>query len=140
MEVDKTEATQVNEAPAENKDKPKEIFKPSPEFMKMQHLKRPLNLIVIGMAGSGKSTFLGKLYTHMMEYYDSLPYMVNLDPAVSFLPFMPANDIRTEVKYKDVMKKYSLGPNGAIMTSLNLYASQFHLTLEKVEENQAKHK
>ena len=111
-----------------------------PKALKLNHLKRPLNLIVIGMAGSGKSTFLGKFHSYLMEHYDALPYMVNLDPAVSFLPFSPANDIRDEIKYKEVMKKYNLGPNGAIMTSLNLYASKFHLTLQKIEENQKYHK
>lgn len=100
----------------------------------LAHLKRPLNLIVIGMAGSGKSTFLGKLQMYLTEVYHALPFMVNLDPAVSFLPFSPGNDIRSEVNYKDVMSKYSLGPNGAIMTSLNLYAAKFHLTLDKMEE------
>ena len=100
----------------------------------LAHLKRPLNLIVIGMAGSGKSTFLGKLQMYLTEVYHALPYMVNLDPAVTFLPFSPGNDIRSEVNYKEVMSKYGLGPNGAIMTSLNLYAAKFHLTLDKMEE------
>lgn len=122
--------------------KNEEIPKPidTTDMKQMKHLKRPLNLIVIGMAGSGKSTFLGKLHTHLLEYYDTIPYMVNLDPAVSFLPFSPKNDIRDEIKYKEVMSKYGLGPNGAIMTSLNLYAANFHLTLDKMEESQADHK
>jgi GTPase SAR1 family protein len=38
----------------------------------------------------------------------------------------PCNiDIRDSVKYKNVMKSYGLGPNGAILTSLNLFAAQF---------------
>ena len=128
---------------AEPAEKPQEqpqsapAWKPDLVSMKdLAHLKRPLNLIVIGMAGSGKSTFLGKLQTYLTEVYHALPYMVNLDPAVTFLPFSPANDIRSEVNYKDVMAKYGLGPNGAIMTSLNLYAAKFHLTLDKMEEQQ----
>ena len=34
-------------------------------------------------------------------------------------------DIRDTVKYKEVMKQYGLGPNGAIITSLNLFATRF---------------
>ena len=34
-------------------------------------------------------------------------------------------DIRDTVKYKDVMREYGLGPNGAIMTALNLFTTQF---------------
>lgn len=31
----------------------------------------------------------------------------------------------TQVKYKEVMKQYNLGPNGGILTSLNLFATRF---------------
>ena len=31
------------------------------------------------------------------------------------------------------MKKYKLGPNGAIMTSLNLFSSQMLKTIEEIE-------
>lgn len=30
-----------------------------------------------------------------------------------------------QVNYKNVMKAYNLGPNGGILTSLNLFATQF---------------
>lgn len=55
---------------------------------------------------------------------DSAPYVVNLDPATLNLPFDCNIDIRQSVKYRDVMKHYNLGPNGAIMTSLNLFATK----------------
>ena len=50
---------------------------------------------------------------------------MNLDPAVMSLPFGANIDIRDTVKYKEVMKQYNLGPNGGIMTSLNLFATRF---------------
>lgn len=54
-----------------------------------------------------------------------VPYVVNLDPAVNTLPY-PANiDIRDTVKYKEVMREYGLGPNGAILTCLNLMCTRF---------------
>ena len=34
-------------------------------------------------------------------------------------------DIRDTVNYKEVMKQYNLGPNGGIMTSLNLFSTKF---------------
>lgn len=131
METDKPQADQTKPTP-DTKNLPYEKGLPN--------LNRPLNLIVIGMAGSGKSTFLGKFQNHLLENRDVLPYMVNLDPAVSFLPFSPKDDIRDEINYKEVMTKYGLGPNGAIMTSLNLYAAKFHMTLEKIEQNHQYHK
>ena len=32
---------------------------------------------------------------------------------------------QTQINYKNVMKEYNLGPNGAILTSLNLFATRF---------------
>jgi GTPase SAR1 family protein len=50
-------------------------------------------------------------------------YNINLDPAVLEVNF-PANiDIRDSVKYKNIMKSYKLGPNGAILTCLNIFAA-----------------
>ncbi len=37
----------------------------------------------------------------------------------------PPPDIRDTVNYKEVMKQYGLGPNGGIVTSLNLFATRF---------------
>lgn len=50
---------------------------------------------------------------------------MNLDPAVKSVPFGANIDIRDTVDYKEVMRQYQLGPNGAIMTSLNLFATRF---------------
>jgi hypothetical protein len=44
---------------------------------------------------------------------------------VTKLPYGAHVDIRDTVNYKNVMKQYSLGPNGAILTSLNLFATRF---------------
>ncbi len=60
-------------------------------------------------------------------------YVINLDPAVTSLPFQPNIDIRDSIDYKRVMKEYSLGPNGAILTSLNLYTTKFEQVLSILE-------
>lgn len=52
-------------------------------------------------------------------------YVMNLDPAVMTLPFAANIDIRDTVRYKEVMKQYNLGPNGGILTSLNLFTTKF---------------
>ena len=52
------------------------------------------------------------------------PYIINLDPAVKTVPFARNIDIRDSVNYKEVMKQYNLGPNGGIMTCLNLFATK----------------
>lgn len=52
-------------------------------------------------------------------------YCVNLDPATLDVPYDLNIDIRDTVDYKKVMTEHRLGPNGAIMTSLNLFATKF---------------
>ena len=65
-------------------------------------------------------------------------YSLNLDPAVTSLPYTPNIDIRDTVNYKQVMQQYSLGPNGAILTSLNLFATRFEQVLQLVDKRTAR--
>lgn len=57
-------------------------------------------------------------------------YFLNLDPATKSVPFGASIDIRDTIDYKEVMKQHNLGPNGAIMTSLNLFATKFDQVME----------
>merc|ERR1719245_2135957 len=51
----------------------------------------------------------------------------------------PANiDIRDTVNYKEVMKQYGLGPNGGIITSLNLFATKFDQVLNLIDRRSDK--
>lgn len=59
-------------------------------------------------------------------------YIVNLDPAVRKTGYTANIDIRDTVDYKQVMTEYGLGPNGAIMTSLNLFATRFDQVIELI--------
>lgn len=93
----------------------------------------PICMLVLGMAGSGKTTFVKKLV--QLAYEQSRPYVVNLDPACSETPFFCNIDIRDTVNYKEVMKQYKLGPNGGIVTSLNLFATQFEKVIKLIGES-----
>uniref|UniRef100_A0A1J3F1Y4 GPN-loop GTPase n=1 Tax=Noccaea caerulescens TaxID=107243 RepID=A0A1J3F1Y4_NOCCA len=95
--------------------------------------KKPIIIIVVGMAGSGKTSFLNRL---VCQTYESKKcgYVLNLDPAVLALPFGANIDIRDTVKYKEVMKQYNLGPNGGILTSLNLFATKFDEVVSVIEK------
>ncbi|KAL7319054.1 hypothetical protein PS15m_002224 [Mucor circinelloides] len=93
--------------------------------------KQPPVILCIGMAGSGKTTFMQRINAHLHEK-KTPPYVLNLDPAVSSLPFTANIDIRDTVNYKEVMKQYNLGPNGGILTSLNLFTTKFDQVLNLV--------
>mmetsp|Transcript_5219 Transcript_5219/g.4458 ORF Transcript_5219/g.4458 Transcript_5219/m.4458 type:complete len:182 (-) Transcript_5219:518-1063(-) len=94
---------------------------------------KPTVIVVIGMAGAGKSTFVHRLYLHLVAQKKRV-YSVNLDPAVRNVPYPTNIDIRDTVKYKDVMKHFGLGPNGAIMTSLNLFATRFDQAMGLIDQ------
>uniref|UniRef100_A0A7N0UI74 GPN-loop GTPase n=2 Tax=Kalanchoe fedtschenkoi TaxID=63787 RepID=A0A7N0UI74_KALFE len=95
--------------------------------------KKPVIIIVVGMAGSGKTTFMNRLVCHTFET-KKRGYVVNLDPAVLTLPFGANIDIRDTVRYKEVMKQFNLGPNGGIVTSLNLFATKFDEVINMIEK------
>jgi len=95
--------------------------------------KKPTCLIVIGMAGAGKTSFLKSLNTHL-HTRKKVPYTINLDPACMETSFPCNIDIKDTINYKEVMKQYSLGPNGAIITSLNLFSTKFDQVLGLVEK------
>ena len=44
----------------------------------------------------------------------------------TYAPTHPSTRLAArQVKYKNVMKQYNLGPNGGILTSCNLFATRF---------------
>lgn len=91
---------------------------------------KPTIFLVVGMAGSGKTTFCQRLYSWISQKncnidkttgLNSHIYSINLDPAVLNTK-MPLNlDIKDHIDYYEVMEKHNLGSNGAITTSLNLF-------------------
>ncbi|GJQ78098.1 hypothetical protein Trydic_g2436 [Trypoxylus dichotomus] len=81
------------------------------------------------MAGSGKTSLVRRLSS-----CENRPYVVNLDPACLNLPYFANIDIRDTVNYKEIMKQYRLGPNGGIVTSLNLFSTKFPEVLKFIEK------
>ncbi|ESL06104.1 XPA-interacting protein [Trypanosoma rangeli SC58] len=98
----------------------------------MQEGRRPLVVLVVGMAGTGKTTLVHRMQHYTMEE-NKQAYFINLDPAVAEVPYNVNIDIRDTVNYKEVMRQYRLGPNGAIMTALNLFATKFHQVISILE-------
>ncbi|KAE8157619.1 hypothetical protein BDV40DRAFT_277861 [Aspergillus tamarii] len=96
----------------------------------------PVAVVCVGMAGSGKTTFMQRInsYLHSQK---KIPYVLNLDPAVYSVPFESNIDIRDSINYKEVMKQYNLGPNGGILTSLNLFATKVDQIIALLEKRTA---
>ena len=119
----------------------------------------PVCVIVVGMAGSGKTTLMAQLQRSVADgaedAIDESPagegegegggkeeqgttkkrtgYLLNLDPATKMVPFGASIDIRDTVDYQQVMLQHKLGPNGAILTCLNLFATRFDQVMSILE-------
>ncbi|KMV66661.1 hypothetical protein M970_021390 [Encephalitozoon cuniculi EcunIII-L] len=99
--------------------------------------------VVVGMAGSGKTTFCQRLYSWISQDkcridaatgLNASIYSINLDPAVVNAK-MPLNlDIRDVVDYHETMEKYELGPNGGITTCLNLFLLNIGTYIDRIVE------
>jgi GTPase SAR1 family protein len=113
---------------------------PIPVIQRLQDgVPTPTCVIVVGMAGSGKSTLMAQLQRSLENDNGTAEparkgYCLNLDPATLAVPFGASIDIRDTIDYKQVMKQHNLGPNGAIMTSLNLFATKFDQVLGILEK------
>jgi len=94
---------------------------------------QPVAVVCVGMAGSGKTTFMQRINNYL-HINDKKPYVLNLDPAVLSVPFEANIDIRDSINYKEVMKQYNLGPNGGILTSLNLFATKIDQIIGLLEK------
>jgi GPN-loop GTPase len=92
-----------------------------------------LDLLSDKYPGSGKTTFMQRINAHLHESKHP-PYVLNLDPAVLSVPFEANIDIRDSINYKEVMKQYNLGPNGGILTSLNLFSTKVDQIVSLMEK------
>ena len=78
---------------------------------------------IIGTAGSGKSLLTAAL-SEWLKMSKQDVAVVNLDPGALKLPYSPDVDVRNYVDVGNLMEKYSLGPNGALILAADLIADE----------------
>jgi GTPase SAR1 family protein len=87
---------------------------------------------IIGTAGSGKSLFTAAL-SEWLKMSKQDVAVVNLDPGALKLPYSPDVDVRNYVDVGDLMEKYELGPNGALILAADLIADEIENITEEIE-------
>ncbi|RNF11767.1 GPN-loop GTPase 3 [Trypanosoma rangeli] len=79
--------------------------------------------VMIGPAGSGKSTLSAVLAEHYATKGRST-HICNFDPAAEELPYNPSIDIRDLISLEDAMEGKGLGPNGGLVFCMEYLLSQ----------------
>jgi len=90
-------------------------------------------IFVVGTAGCGKS-LLTATFSDWLRLKRQSVTCVNLDAAALRLPYTPDVDARDYVRADELMEKYGLGPNGAVVMSADLIATEIDSLREEIEE------
>jgi GPN-loop GTPase len=71
--------------------------------------------IVMGPAGSGKSTYCQAMQDHCATALGLSLHVGNCDPAAEHFHYTPTFDVRELIQVEEVMEELQLGPNGALL-------------------------
>jgi GTPase SAR1 family protein len=93
-------------------------------------------VFIVGTAGSGKSQ-LTAAFSDWLKMSKQDVAIVNLDPGVSKLSYLPDVDVRDYVDVNELMDKYCLGPNGALIMASDLVADEIEKVSRDIEELQS---
>lgn len=94
----------------------------------------PYFIVIAGTAGSGKST-LTSAFGDWLESMNLPVVRVNLDPAAEDTPYSPNVDVREYVNIRDVMRRFNLGPNGALLTAIDMLYNYIDDVSREIERN-----
>ena len=91
-------------------------------------------IFLVGTAGSGKSLLTASLEKWLIGSEMSVT-VVNLDPGVESPPYTSDIDIREYVNYGEIMNQFGLGPNGALVASIDMAVNQVNDIREEILES-----
>ncbi|XP_074643281.1 GPN-loop GTPase 3-like [Tubulanus polymorphus] len=91
--------------------------------------------LVMGPAGSGKSTYCSSLVKHGVDTKRTI-HVVNLDPAAEAFDYPVLADIRELISLEDAMEDDQLrfGPNGGLVFCMEYFAQNFDWLEEQLDD------
>jgi len=88
---------------------------------------------IIGPPGAGKTTYCHGM-EQMLTALQRPHVIINLDPANDLLPYDCAIDVRDLVSTDEVMDEFQLGPNGALVYSMEYIQEHFSWLEDRIRE------
>lgn len=89
--------------------------------------------LVIGPAGSGKSTYCKIIQQHAFNTKRSIK-VINLDPAAENISYQCDIDIRDLISVEEVMEKKKLGPNGSLVFCMEYLYTKISWLEDKIND------
>lgn len=91
-----------------------------------------MNILIIGPAGSGKTSLTSKLSEWMLKSGISRS-VANLDPGAEALPYIPDYDVRSITTVNELMAMEGLGPNGALVRAAEVIEAHMDDVVNAIE-------
>jgi GPN-loop GTPase len=88
--------------------------------------------VVLGPAGSGKSTYCAELQRYCNDS-QRIVHVVNLDPAAEDFEYAVSVDLRELISVDDVSTELSMGPNGALVYCMEFLLENIDWLEDKLE-------
>jgi GTPase SAR1 family protein len=94
-------------------------------------------VMFLGPAGSGKSTLVYAYSKWLSEEFGLRVYKVNLDTAAEYIPYQPDFDIRMYIDAHRIAKELGLGPNGALVKSMEMLGENVDIVTKAIDSTDA---
>lgn len=89
-------------------------------------------MVFTGPGASGKTSLTAAFSEWLEREFNLSVSIVNLDPAVEKLPYVPDLDVRELIDFRKLMSEEGLGPNGAMIKAVDLLTEKSRELLSRL--------
>ncbi|KAH7638972.1 GPN-loop GTPase 2 [Dermatophagoides farinae] len=94
--------------------------------------------LIIGPAGSGKTTYCHVISQHLLNHLNREVIIVNLDPDNETFPYQCHLNIHEMIRMTEVMQNENLGPNGSFLYCMDFLYKNIDWLYQRINEEFSK--